>query len=298
MENTLQDFGEDEVVARVLGQLRQSSSRVLVGAGDDCAVLDCGGEELQLLKTDAVVEGVHYPINTDAKRVGWKALARVMSDFAAMGGRPGEFMVTLALRALTPMGWAEELYAGMSRCMEEFGGAIVGGETVEIPGASSTLINISAMGTVARGDYVLRSGGEIGDSLWVTGKLGGSFESERHLDFQPRLREGQWLAQNQVAKAMMDLSDGLASDLPRLARASGCGFQIKNEALPCHEGASVEDALNEGEDFELLFAARGDDWVAGFMEQFPELEVTCIGELSSKEESSSEFQEGWQHFRA
>lgn len=298
MEKTVQDLGEDGVIEAVLAQLGSSSAaEVKVGAGDDCAVVEVGGEECHLLKTDAVVEGVHYPIETEPERVGWKALARVMSDFGAMGGRPGEFLVTLALRSHTPVSWVEGVYRGMNRCLEEFGGGIVGGETVGIPGASSTMINVSAVGRVREDGYVLRSGGEKGDRLWVTGRLGGSFASGRHLDFVPRLLEGQWLAEKRVAKAMMDLSDGLATDLPRLAKASDCGFRVENELIPCHKGVSLEMALSEGEDFELLFAAAEGEWVREFRTCFPGLEVTCVGELTSTEESDPLEQEGWQHFQ-
>ncbi|MGJ8726326.1 MAG: thiamine-phosphate kinase [Roseibacillus sp.] len=289
---TLKNLGEEEVVRRLVAGLTQGS-RVLVGPGDDCAVVDNGGEELVLLKTDAVVAGVHFLQETDSKRVGWKAAARVVSDFGAMGGEACELMVTLAAAGETSISWVEGLYQGIAHCAEEYGASIVGGETVGLPSGSATMVSISGMGKVARESYVTRAGGCAGNGLWVTGRLGGSFESERHLDFVPRVREGKWLAKH--ARAMMDLSDGLRRDLPRLARASGCGFALEADRLPCHEGCSVAQALGDGEDMELLFAAEEGEWVAEFRRAFPEVELTRIGFLA-KEGEGDLGTEGWQHF--
>ena len=176
-EETLQNLGEEEVVRRLVAGLPQSA-QVLVGPGDDCAVIDGGGDELLLLKTDAVVAGVHFLAETDAERVGWKAAARVVSDFGAMGGKAGELMVTLAAAGETSMNWVEGLYRGLARCAERFGASIVGGETVGLPAGSATVVSISGTGRVARESYVTRAGGSAGNGLWVTGRLGGSFESE------------------------------------------------------------------------------------------------------------------------
>ena len=209
---SLQNLGEEEVVRRLVAGLPQGST-VLVGPGDDCAVVDGGGDDLLLLKTDAVVAGVHFLAKTDPERVGWKAVARVVSDFGAMGGEASELMVTLAASSETSIAWVEVLYRGLAHCAESFGASIVGGETVGLPTGNATVVSISGTGRVPRDGYVTRSGGCAGNGLWVTGRLGGSFESERHLDFVPRVREGQWLAPH--ARAMMDLSDGLRRDLPR-----------------------------------------------------------------------------------
>lgn len=291
-KNSLSDLGEEEVVKSLLVGLPEGET-VLVGAGDDCAVVDAGGPDLLLLKTDAVVEGVHYLPETEPERVGWKAAARVVSDFAAMGGSAGELLVTVAASGSVSMSWLEGLYRGLVSCAEKFGTSIVGGETVSLPAGGATLISIAGTGRVKRNRVVTRRGGKPGDALWVTGRLGGSFESGHHLDFLPRMAEGQWLAEH--ADAMMDLSDGLRRDLPRLAEASGCGFAIEKDALPCHEGCSVAQALGDGEDMELLLAAPEGDWVEGFRSQFPELELTRIGELTAagKEDLG---EGGWQHF--
>lgn len=290
----LAELGEEEVVRRLLARL-PTGKRVLVGPGDDCAVVDDGGVDLLLLKTDAVVGGIHFLPETEPARVGWKAVARVISDFAAMGGCGSELLVTVALPGDCAMDWLEGLYEGITRCAEAHQCAIVGGETVGLPAGAAAMISIAGTGRVARGNCLTRSGGQIGEALWVTGVLGGSFPSGHHLDFSPRTREGQWLASHAAVGAMMDLSDGLQRDLPRLATASSCGFLLEKDALPCREGASQDEALGDGEDMELLFSAQDGDWVAGFREEFPTTLLTRIGEFRSGE-GQSLGDGGWQHF--
>jgi thiamine-monophosphate kinase len=288
----LSDLGEEEVVRRLVEGLSQKPN-VLVGPGDDCAVVDTGGEYLLLLKTDAVVEGIHFLSETESDRVGWKAAARVVSDFAAMGGEASELLITIAAAGEVSLSWVEGLYLGISRCAERFQASVVGGETVSLPTGSATLVSVSGTGRVERNRFVTRSQGRPNDSLWVTGRLGGSYQSGRHLDFIPRVAEGQWLAD--YAHAMMDLSDGLQRDLPRLAHASGCGFVLDKERLPCHQDATIAQALSDGEDMELLFAAPEGEWIAEFRKKFPKVELTRIGQLTSEGESDLGTG-GWQHF--
>ncbi|WP_411846168.1 thiamine-phosphate kinase [Roseibacillus persicicus] len=291
-QEQLESLGEEEVVRRLVAGLPMGKN-VLVGAGDDCAVVDVGGDDLLLLKTDAVVAGVHFLPETEPERVGWKAAARVVSDFAAMGGSAHELMVTLAASGNESMAWVEGLYRGLVKCAERYGASIVGGETVSLPDGGATLISISGTGRVPRNGVVTRGSGRVDDDLWVTGRLGGSFESERHLDFLPRAEEGKWLGK--YAHAMMDLSDGLRRDLPRLARASGCGFVLEEECLPLHDGCTVEQALGDGEDMELLLAAPAGDWVAEFQRVFPTVGLTRIGRLTAEGEGDLG-SGGWQHF--
>lgn len=291
----LAELGEEEVVRRLLGKLSRGE-RVVVGPGDDCAVIDDGGSDFLLLKTDAVVSGIHFLPETEAARVGWKAVARVLSDFAAMGGRGSELLVTVALPGDCSMAWLEGLYEGMSRCGDAHQCAIVGGETVGLPDGASAMISVAGTGRVARGDCLTRSGGQVGEGLWVTGVLGGSFASGHHLDFCPRVREGMWLGRHAPVGAQMDLSDGLRRDLPRLAKASRCGFALHEELLPCRDQCSLEEALGDGEDMELLFSAPRGDWEQAFREQFPETRLTRIGELLG--EGAHELGAGgWQHFQ-
>ena len=209
---------------------------MLVGAGDDCAVIGRPRDaRWQLLKTDAVVEGVHFLAAEDPQRVGWKALCRAISDIAAMGGVPAHALITLAAPPTTRVARVKALYAGLRKAARKYGVAIVGGETSRSPGP--LFLNVALTGWVERQHCVLRSGGRPGDLLYVTGRLGGSLAG-KHLDFQPRLEEARWLVSHFKPRAMMDLSDGLAADLPRLAAASHCGYVVDEERLPLNRGCT------------------------------------------------------------
>lgn len=285
------DLGEDGLIARLCAGLPVSGDLV-VGPGDDCAVVG-EGDLLTLLKTDAVVAGVHFLAEEDARRVGWKAVARVLSDFAAMGGRPGELLVTVALAPEVEVAWVSALYEGMKACLARHGGFIVGGETTSLPSGTPTMISVAGRGVVERKNLVTRSGGRAGDTVYVTGTLGGSILG-KHLDFTPRLEEAQWLAERFEITAMMDLSDGLAKDLPRLAAMSGVGFEIEREALPLSEGVGMAQAFGDGEDYELLFTS-GEEIEERWRERFPELALTKVGRLV--EGSGEVIDGGWDHFR-
>jgi thiamine-monophosphate kinase len=285
------ELGEDGLIARVCRDLAKAS-QVVVGPGDDCAVVGTG-EDLVLLKTDAVVAGVHFVPDEKPERVGWKAVARVLSDFAAMGGEPGELLVTLALDPGVSLDWVDGLYRGMNECLHQHGGVIVGGETTSLPPGAPTMISVAGKGSVIRTNLVTRSGGRAGDGIYVTGKLGGSIRG-KHLDFTPRLREANWLVRSGSITAMMDLSDGLAKDLPRLARMSKVGVELDRESVPCSEGSTTAQALSDGEDYELLFTSS-DDLRSAWREEFPELELTKIGTLIEGQGDSVEG--GWDHFQ-
>ena len=291
-EIRLSDLGEDSILQRITRALPQRPD-LLVGAGDDCAVVEHGGGRLQLLKTDCVVEGVHFLPEEDYRRVGWKALARTVSDIAAMGGEPEHALVTVAAPASFPVARMEALYEGLSRCATTFQIAIAGGELSKSP--SAVFVSVVVTGRVNRDELVLRSGGRPGDLLYVTGWLGGSLAG-KHLDFMPRLAEARWLVAHCKPHAMMDLSDGLGADLPRLAQASGCGFQLE-EALPCTPGVTREAALGDGEDFELLFAMAPDR--ANELEKnwpFATVPLHCVGRLTLPEESQPTETHGFDHF--
>ena len=291
---TLRDIGEDALIARLIGLVPRSENPA-AGPGDDCAVIDHGGPILQLLKTDALVEHVHFLPSASARAVGWKAAARVVSDFAAMGGKPEHFLITLALPPETAVEWVEDLYRGIGDCLRKFGGLLAGGETSSVPTASAAVISVAATGSVVREQLVLRSTGKPGDVLLVTGNLGGSIHG-KHLDFTPRLRETTWLTTAFKPTAMMDLSDGLAKDLTRLAAASGCGFIFDESALPLTPGCTPAQALTDGEDFEILFTLDAER-VPALLEAwpFPDLPLTRIGQLVKSGEGIS-LAGGWEHF--
>lgn len=295
---TLADIGEDALIERLVRLLPQDSAPA-AGPGDDCAVVDPGLEfdRLQLLKTDALVEHVHFLPSAPARAVGWKAIARVVSDFAAMGGVPERFLVALALPPQTAVTWVEELYRGMGDCLRCYGAVLAGGETSRVPPGSAAVIVVAATGSVCRGHLVLRSTAHSGDAILVTGTLGGS-GGGRHLTFCPRVKEAGWLVAHFKPSAMMDLSDGLAQDLPRLALASGCGFSLEAEQLPLTPGCTAAQALGDGEDFELLLTMppdRATQLLAAWPAVFPELRLTRIGTLVAPG-TGDVLAGGWDHF--
>ena len=295
---TLRDISETALIQSLVG-LVPLDQAPMAGPGDDCSVIDLGPQfqHLQLLKTDALVENVHFLPDAPARAVGWKAAARVASDFAAMGGQPDRFLITLALPLETAVSWVEDLYRGIGDCLQTFGGLLAGGETTRVPTGSAAVISVSATGSIRRDQLVLRSTGKPGDALFVTGKLGGSIQG-KHLNFIPRLKEAGWLVRNYKPTAMMDLSDGLAQDLTRLASASGCGFVVDEASLPLNSGCTLAQALGDGEDFEILFALaapQASELAAAWPVFFPELSLTCIGRLVEAG-SGDVLEGGWDHF--
>jgi thiamine-monophosphate kinase len=245
-----------------------------------------------VFKTDAVVAGIHFTSETPPEKVGRKALARVLSDFAAAAAQPAAAVITLALPPEQDPDWVTAAYAGLSELARQHGVAIVGGETTTCP--ERVLISISAIGTVARDRTVRRSGARPGDALFVTGELGGSLAGH-HLEFEPRLAEAQWLAGFTKVHAMIDLSDGLAGDLRHLLTASQVGAEIHQESLPIRRAArlrarggdgakpAVLAALTDGEDFELLFAIPAREAVPvldAWRGRFPGTRLTCVGRVT------------------
>src|ERR1700693_2840718 len=273
----LRELGEDAVVTGLTRSLRLDR-RVKVGAGDDCAVVETSGR-LQLLKSECLIEGVHFLPDADPKWIGWKAMCRSISDISGMGGKPLDALVTLAVRPDTEFSWLKRVYAGLEAAAKMYEVNLVGGETAKSPGP--VFLSVALTGAVDHGKYVSRSGGREGDWLYVTGKLGGSIDG-RHLRFRPRVAEARWLVNRFPVHAMMDLSDGLASDLPRLALASGLGFEVDLANLPLHRGSSLEGGLRDGEDYELLFAistAAKRRFEMEWRAKFPNLRLTAIGRL-------------------
>lgn len=296
---TLRDLGEDRAVRELVFHLSRGAD-VQVGPGDDCAVVGRPGDRLwQLLKTDCVLEGRHFLANTPPSAVGWKAMARTISDIAAMGGVPKHALVTLAVSPEREVAHMKGLFRGLAKAADAYGVVIVGGETASSPGPM--FVSIAMTGEVEPTRCTLRRGGKEKDVLFVTGRLGGALKSGRHLRFEPRLCEARWLTKNFDIHAMMDLSDGLGADLPRLARASGLEYCIERERIPRNRNATVEEAISDGEDYELLFAVG--PGIAGQLQakwaaRFPELRLTRIGSLVSHEHSLEEkLPGGYDHFQ-
>jgi thiamine-monophosphate kinase len=277
----LKEVGEDQLLAQLVPTLSRNSS-VVLGAGDDCAVVRCPQQDdLQLLKTDCIVEGIHFTATSPPALVGWKAMARPLSDFAAMSGVPRFALVTLIVPDERALDWTKKIYRGLEKAARAFHVAIVGGETSNIKGPA--VISVSLTGFVEESRWISRDGGKARDELFVTGRLGGSLRG-RHLRFAPRIEEARWLTKHFSIHAMMDLSDGLGADLPRLASASGVGFEVDEDALPRHRGCSITQAISDGEDYELLFAISPDycaRLIRRWRKRFPKLPLTRIGKLNS-----------------
>ena len=294
----LRDLGEDRLLEHLLGKPKRIRG-VVLGPGDDAALVESGKRGvLHLLKTDCLVEGIHFAKETRPELVGWKAMSRPVSDFAAMSGVPQFALVTLIVPSDRNVAWAKRLYRGIEKAAAAFAVAVVGGETSNIKGPA--VISVSVTGFVEKNRWVGRTGGKPWDELYVTGRLGGSFRGH-HLRFVPRLTESRWLTKNFRLHAMMDLSDGLGSDLPRLARASRVGFEIDRETLPRNPGRTIEQAISDGEDYELLFAIapqHSASLPSRWQKKFPNVPLTRIGRLNRKSKiENRKFPSGYLHFR-
>lgn len=288
-------MNEFELIRRLTQNL-PTNDTVVVGAGDDCAVLDLGaGSRSVLFKTDAVVEGIHFTRETPPEKIGRKALARCLSDIAAMAGTPTAAVVTIGLPRKFEPAFVEGIYAGLNLLAREYRVAVVGGETTTNP--ERVLVSVALLGTVACGKAILRSGAKTGDAIFVTGELGGSLAG-KHLEFEPMLAEARWLAEHFPIHAMLDVSDGLAGDLRQILTASKVGAELLKSAVPISRAAreiakrgdaakpAFVAALTDGEDFELLFTVASktavpllDAWKA----QFPALKLSCIGKIVAGE---------------
>jgi thiamine-monophosphate kinase len=294
----LREIGEDRLLDQLLPRLPLGKT-VVAGAGDDCAVVEIfAGRNFLVLKTDCIVEGVHFLSGADPVDVGWKAMMRPLSDFAATSALPLFALITLIASKQTEVEWARKLYGGLRRAAKQFDVSIVGGETSSSPGP--IVISVSVAGFVERARWMSRRGGKVGDDLFVTGQLGGAIK-QKHLRFIPRIAESRWLTKHFSIQAMMDLSDGLGIDLPRLARASKVGFKIETENLPLAPGAKIGDAISEGEDYELLFAIsprQSKRLQTEWRKKFPKLPLTRIGSLARQSAiRNPQLRSGYVHFQ-
>ena len=277
----LRDIGEFRVISSIRSDLKDFQKEVIVGIGDDTAAIEVSGTKLLLFTSDSLVEDIHFKWDyTSPFQVGWKALVVNISDIAAVGGNPTYCLVSLALPSDTERNLVREVYRGLKKAASKYRVGIVGGDTVRAP---SFIITVSLLGEVKRENIVLRSGAKPGDLIYVTGQLGSSgaglaclkapngkvkpkirqFLIKKHLIPSPRLVEGQKIASSQIATSMIDLSDGLASDLHRLTEESKVGAVLWEDefptALATEQLAKVmgksllEWVLYGGEDYELLF---------------------------------------------
>ena len=272
-------LGEARLIAAIRRWLGPASPPAPFGIGDDCAVVP-GSRGPQLLTVDPVVHGRHFDDSVPPEAAGAKLLKRNLSDIAAMGGRPTAAVVALALDPGVSLAWLERFHRGMAACARRFAVPIVGGDVAETRG--TIVATLTLLGTAAGPRVLTRSGAVRGDWIYVTGRLGRSVPTGHHLSFRPRLREGAWLARRPEVRAMMDVSDGLAKDLWALAPA-GTAPCLEPAAVPRRDGASLREALCDGEDYELAFAVSGRA-DAGAMERawrraFPGTPLSRIGRL-------------------
>jgi thiamine-monophosphate kinase len=243
-----------------------AAARVLVGPGDDTAALAWPDNAAAcLITTDMLLDGSCFILReAGPRRVGRKAMAVNLSDIAAMAGRPVAAVVSVGLPRKGGRAVAEELYLGLREVADDFGVAIIGGDTNSWDGPLT--ISVTLIGEATPPGPVRRNGARPGDWLMATGTFGGSIRG-KHLDFTPRVREALTLQSSVHLHAMIDVSDGLAADLAHICVESGCGVLVRAEAIPIdpvvlamQDGKSeLEHALGDGEDFELLFAVAPDD---------------------------------------
>jgi thiamine-monophosphate kinase len=272
----------------VIAQIRKLTGkipghqRLVKGIGDDCAILRPGVKEDLVFTTDFVLEGRHFTLDThSAADIGHKALARSLSDLAAMGSEPVFCLVSLAVPAHCSSRWVSEFYRGLLALAARYGTALAGGDLARF---DSVIADVMCCGRVRRGRALLRSTAKPGDRIYVTGELGGSAHGlavkrgkpwRRHLRPEPRVAVGVTL-HRLLASACMDLSDGLALDLHRLCLESRASAEL-NGTLPVARHASLDEALYGGEDYELLFTAPPQARIPAEITGVP---ITCIGRIT------------------
>jgi thiamine-monophosphate kinase len=292
--------------AKVLRGRISSASRLSLSIGDDAALFRPSPGCETILTCDWFLEGTHFLRREHPPdSVGWKCLARAISDVAAMGGAPRCFMLSLAVPENAIGGWFDKFLRGLRRAARHFDCALAGGDTTK---RNTVLINISVIGEVASGRALRRNSAKAGDLLYVSGRLGeaerglrllsrqkrrvhsGASELQKHLYPEPRLALGQWLVKNRIATSAIDISDGLSSDLSRLCAASGVGARLDAAKLPVviippATGKSIANdalslALHGGDDYELLFTAPKSK-ERQIPPVFAGVAVTSIGEITA-----------------
>jgi len=298
----LAEIGEFGLI-KAISQIADKGRGVVMGVGDDAAVLTPSPGTVFLVTTDVLLEGVHFTFDfTDFHTLGRKALAVNLSDIGGCGGIPTAFLVSLAIPPETEVASVQALYKGMMEHARTYGCSLVGGDTSR---GKALMISITLIGEVDEGKVVYRHGAKPGDRIFVTGTLGDSALGlkmlkngvregdtvQRHLDPTPRVREGGEIARRGLATAMIDISDGLIADLGHIAEASGVGAYVHLTQLPLsvsyreHIDQYYKNpyllALAGGEDYELLFTAPEERTGAIInLAEDVDTPITVIGEIT------------------
>lgn len=242
---TLQQMGEHAAIAALTANLKV--------VGDDCAVLPMTETHDMVLTSDPLIQDVHFTAEATPEQIGHKAVCRVLSDFAAMGAEPQYLLVNVVAPPEQKFQTLEKIYAEFSSLWKTYGAEVVGGDLAQGPVLE---LHVFGVGRVPKGSALLRSGATPGDGIYVTGPLGGAQATGKQFTFEPRIEWGNALRESGVVTSMMDISDGLATDLRHILKSSNVGAELFSEKIPT--SGKIENALYDGEDFELLFTAPAD----------------------------------------
>jgi len=317
---------ERQFIAQLRSTGRFRNREIVVGIGDDCAVLRLPRGHQALVTTDFSLEGVHFRRDWQSPEcIGHRCLTRGLSDIAAMGGGPIAAFLSLGLPQDLPRQWVDRFLTGLLRLAREHKVELAGGDTARSP--AGVLADILVFGSVERGKALLRSGARVGDQIYVTGELGESTAALRLLSTgtirkrdvfsEPRINVGRWLQRRGVSSAMIDISDGLSTDLAHICEESGVGAGVEAEAIPIHpfawrlgkmerqtlsSGIALDLALHGGEDYELLFTAPKSKRVPS---RIVGVKITRVGEivrgskmhLVRNGKRQLLLPRGWEHFR-
>ncbi len=319
MTQTVADVGERALIERIRLRIPAAPNFVIVGIGDDAAVVEPERNRLEVLTTDCQVEGIHFDQTfVGAADIGHKALAVNLSDLAAMGAAPRVALLSLVLPPSLPVASVESLVDGMIALAVRARISIVGGNIARSPGP--LIVDVTVTGSVHSRRVLTRGGARAGDDLYVTGSLGGAAQGlrllredgantgpavDRYRRPEPRMRFGLLLGRNRAARACIDLSDGLADGVRHIGEASGLGAIVEASELPIEKGSTLRDALGGGEDYELLFAVspRMRSRLRNARRLASDVTVTRIGRLTadramllSRNGSTEELPDGFAHF--
>ncbi len=278
--------GEDQITAWFARQRKLDAKDFPIGIGDDMAEVRIANGVTVLLTTDMILDGVHFDLKkTTLQRAGYKAMAVNLSDCAAMATIPVAAVAAVAL----PKGFGQkelkQIYRGITEAADKFKCPLIGGDITCWKGKEPFAINIAMISKRAANKPVRRSGAKIGDCICVTGSLGGSLY-RKHLEFEPRVKEALKIAKMVTLHSMIDLSDGLSSDLNRICKQSGVGAIVDAKLVPISKDtrrskSPLNSALNDGEDFELLFTLSEKDCRKLLGKWDEPLGITCIGKITA-----------------